>query len=66
VAANVSALEKAFIASVGEASMDGGDLVLTIIALIGIISAAAVVAADEWRNRSRPTETPKGTASRGT
>jgi hypothetical protein len=39
--------------------MEDGDLVLTIIALIGVLAAVAIIVADDWRSRSKSTETRK-------
>jgi hypothetical protein len=46
--------------------MQDGDLVLTILVVIGIIVAGAIVVVDDWRNRSKTTDTRKVTAGPGT
>jgi hypothetical protein len=33
--------------------MEDGDLVLTILVVIGVIAAGAIVVVDDWRNRSK-------------
>jgi hypothetical protein len=43
--------------------MEDGDLVLAIIALIGLIAAGAIIVADEWRSRSKSTQSRKENAT---
>jgi hypothetical protein len=46
--------------------MDDGDLVLTVIVLIGLIVNLAIVVVDDWRHRSKPAETRKVAVGPGT
>ncbi len=39
--------------------MDDGDMILAIISLMGLIATVTLLAADHWRQRTKPAEAPK-------